>query len=923
MAKKCPKCQTENPDTATFCADCGTQLPSPRDIEVTETLEIPTEELTTGSTFAGRYQVIEEMGRGGMGRVYKVLDKEINEKIALKLIKPEIASDKKTIERFRNELITARMIAHRNVCRMYDLNREKDNYYITMEYVPGEDLKSSMKRLGRLPIGKSISIAKQICDGLAEAHSLRVIHRDLKPSNIMIDDNGNARIMDFGIARILRGKGITDSGVMIGTPEYMSPEQVEGKEADKRSDLYSLGVILFEMVTGSIPFEGDSSFSVALKHKSEFPQDPRNINAQIPESLSRLILKCLQKPREQRYQSAKELRSKLQEIEEGIPETERVTPKIKPSTQKEITVKLSLKKLVIPVFILISLAVVIVLSIFLLKTLTSKKSASPTHTQLTFTGKVSYPAISPDGNFLAYVESEKIFEQKVMVLDRLNGQTIEVFNAKSCAHLKWLPNSSELSFLAFPKDDNGVYSYVVPRLGGSVRRLPHTPVMSWSPDGTQYTWTKRTADDISLVDRSSGDFQRIPFQATFKWFVSDDWSPLDNFLLILTIDKDSRYSIWTISLDGKNQNKVVEESAEILSPQWSPKGDSIYYFRGRADDKELWKVQISTSTGKATKSPELVLGGLQAGNVISLANDSRKLVYTREVSYSNIWMMTLEEPGDESSVKVKQLTTGTSRYGIPRFSPDGTCIAFSMRKGGSKNIYIMPLESGEPRQVTYLNSQNSSAAWSPDGKEIAFGSNEGGTMSVWKVSTEGGNLHRFAKTKLSETGYVSWEPGDSILYHKPGNRNFILLNPKTEEESPLVEDEMVGWMFTPYWSPDGKKVAVSWNRIDRKGGGAWIITLEDSTQKLVKEGNVYPVGWTPDGKWIYIAPNIQGLLKIIMVNLQTGLEKDVFSLPLSQEEGMPILESVSISPDGKHFVLGVQKISSDVWLVENFDPDIK
>ncbi len=358
MAKKCPKCQFDNTSDSKFCKECGTQLPSLEDIEVTETIETPKEELTTGSTFAGRYQIIEELGKGGMGRVYKALDKEVNAKIALKLVKPEIASDKKTIERFRNELKVARDIAHKNVCRMYDLGKEEGAYYITMEYVSGEDLKSFIRRSGVISVGKAISIANQVCEGLIEAHRLGVVHRDLKPQNIMIDNEGNAKIMDFGIARSLRAKGITGSGVMIGTPEYMSPEQVDGKEADQRADIYSLGVILYEMVTGRVPFEGDTAFSIGVKQKSETPRPPKEINEQIPEDLNRAILKCMEKEKENRYQSVGELHSKLMNLEKGIPTEERVIPERKPLTSREITVKFSLKKLFIPALIVIAIIIV-------------------------------------------------------------------------------------------------------------------------------------------------------------------------------------------------------------------------------------------------------------------------------------------------------------------------------------------------------------------------------------------------------------------------------------------------------------------------------------------------------------------------------------------------------------------------------------
>ena len=362
MTIKCSRCQHENPDGTIYCGKCASQLLSPKDIDVTETIETPKDELTRGTIFAGRYEIIEELGRGGMGKVYRVEDTKLQQEVALKLIKPEIASDKKTIERFRNELKTARMIAHKNVCRMFDMGESKDSHFITMEYIRGEDLKSLIQKMGLLSAGQAISIAKHVCDGLIEAHKLGVVHRDLKPQNIMIDKQGDARIMDFGIARSLEGRGITGAGIMIGTPDYMSPEQVEGKETDQRSDIYSMGVILYEMVTGRVPFEGDTALSIAVKHKTETPKAPIELNPQIPDGLNSVILRCLEKDKQNRYQSAGELRSELESIDKGMPTTERIIPERKPLTSREITVQFSLKKAFIPaliVFVIALIAVVI------------------------------------------------------------------------------------------------------------------------------------------------------------------------------------------------------------------------------------------------------------------------------------------------------------------------------------------------------------------------------------------------------------------------------------------------------------------------------------------------------------------------------------------------------------------------------------
>jgi serine/threonine protein kinase len=336
---KCPKCLNEVSLGEFYCSRCGVEL-SKRTYgfcDRTQTLSLEFRRLKRGDILAQRYEVIEELGSGAMGKIYKVKDIKIGEKMAMKILNPEITSDGTTVLRFKNELRLARTITHKNVCRMFEINEDQGMVFITMEYISGEDLKRTLIRIGQLSPGKSIIITKQICAGLTAAHQMGVIHRDLKPQNIMLDQEGNVRIMDFGIARSEQAKGLTETGVIIGTPEYISPEQLEGLELDQRADIYSLGVILYEMLTGMVPFEGETPLNVVLKHKTQIPKDPHEINPQIPHKLKRVVLKCLAKDREKRFKSAWELSETLSQIEADLPLTKQILPQKKNPKFEKIT----------------------------------------------------------------------------------------------------------------------------------------------------------------------------------------------------------------------------------------------------------------------------------------------------------------------------------------------------------------------------------------------------------------------------------------------------------------------------------------------------------------------------------------------------------------------------------------------------------
>jgi serine/threonine-protein kinase len=275
------------------------------------------DQLRPGAMFAGRYEVKEILGAGGMGVVYRAFDRELQEPVAIKTLKPEAMGAGAALERFKQEIRLARKIAHRNVVRTYDLGEQNGMYYLTMEYVEGTSLKQLVVSRGKLPVEVTLTIGKQLCRALEVAHAEGVIHRDIKPQNIVVDPTGFLKVMDFGIARLAnppKGKGLTEAGTAIGTPDYMSPEQLSGLELDPRSDLYAAGVVLFECLTGRLPFEAETTWALIAKHLEEEPPDPRMTNPDVPGALAVVILRAMAKDPKKRFESASQMHDALARI---------------------------------------------------------------------------------------------------------------------------------------------------------------------------------------------------------------------------------------------------------------------------------------------------------------------------------------------------------------------------------------------------------------------------------------------------------------------------------------------------------------------------------------------------------------------------------------------------------------------------------
>src|SRR5580704_9756518 len=337
---QCPLCQADNPPTAEHCTKCSTPLPladmtiSPTEMGTgvvgTQAWSVavtprPSSEaaakgqLEPGTLLAERFEILQLLGQGGMGAVYKARDTELERLVALKLIRPELASHPEILRRFKQELILAREVTHRNVIRIFDLGQAQGIKFITMEYVEGRDLKSLIHEKGKLTADEAVPIALQIAAALEAAHTAGVVHRDLKPQNVMSDKDGRVYVMDFGIARSLEHQGMTQTGALMGTPEYMSPEQAKGEKVDARSDLFALGIIFYEMLTGNSPFKAETAMAMMFKRTQERATPLSQLNIGVPPVISDIVSKCLEIRTDQRYQSAREVIQDLEAWKGGVP----------------------------------------------------------------------------------------------------------------------------------------------------------------------------------------------------------------------------------------------------------------------------------------------------------------------------------------------------------------------------------------------------------------------------------------------------------------------------------------------------------------------------------------------------------------------------------------------------------------------------
>ena len=906
------------------------------------------------------YRILELLAAGGMGVVYKAEDLKLGRRVALKFLPQELVRNSLAVERFEREARAASALNHPHICTIYEVEEHEGQPFIVMELLDGQTLR---ERIGnsRAPLETNdlIDLAIQITDGLDAAHQKGIIHRDIKTANIFLTNRGQAKILDFGLAKIVDldehshsplGEEIDESfppgeattmpsldstltraGAMIGTVSYMSPEQVRGEKLDSRTDLFSFGLVLYEMATGQRAFRGSTAIQVneAILHRT--PAPARDSNAKLPPGLELIIDKALQKEREMRYQSAAEIRTDLQTLRRDTKTGSNTSETIQGNVLSVIPWWRS--KLAAGIGGFLFVCMIPAVAFYAHRVSVARPSGRGlVHSKFTFTGDAYAPAISPDGLFVAYV-LRKPGEREKLIVQASNGAKVELAQGTILNYPRWSSDGSEVLFfrneLALGKADHRAKDLgisVVSRLGGVARPIFIAGLACWlSPDGSEIVTTASGAEPVGfngvrIVNKFTGEAKEVHL-SDYKWLIDIDCSARAGLILAVTETSD-KYQIRTFKPDGSDERKLGEHSDQIYSARWSPTGDAIYYLHGKGSTKQLSKLSVTRSDAK----PVVLADGLQTGEYFTVSADASRLAYTRQDHNSNLWRVDLPTGEKRAKPEISRLTSGTSYYGAPSFSPDGHWIAFALGPNPDEtNIFKTPVASGEPVQLTFFeHATTASPAWSPDGQRIAFIGDQNGTPRVWMISANGGAAQPLQNTNASDTGNeLAWWPSSDIIYQQTGVRNYLRINEKTHDEKPIIQHEqsLAYLPARPVFSPDGKKMAVFWNRKDNEGlsEGLSIISLEPYSEMLLLSGFIFPVGWSPDGKYLYaIRLGSAGQAReIIRVRLASPSEvTSVATLPGDVAD----YDSASVSSDGHQIIVSLLEDKSDVWLMENFDP---
>lgn len=851
----------------------------------------------------GSYEITSLIGRGGMGEVYLAEDKRLRRKVALKLLPSSVTKDASRLHRFEQEARAASALNHPNIIAIYEITEANSTLMMATEFVDGETLRHRLS-FGALAINEVLGISIQIAEALSAAHKAGIIHRDIKPDNIMIRPDGYVKVLDFGLAKLSEPdsgqffaeastqKIKTGSGVVIGTVGYMSPEQARGQTVDARSDIFNLGAVIYEMVTGQRPFMGETpsdTFAAILK------VDLAPLSSLAPETpaeLERIVSKALRKDREERYQGVKDLLLDLKRLKEDVDFQVKLSTgsRFTNETVSANTVDIGRHKarafLVGAALVLLVMAAGFGLYKFLKPAWTQPAEAPQIikTTQITFSaGLDGFPSLSPDGKSVAYSSDQNgNFEIYVKQLSPSGGELQLTNDGQQNFLPSWSPDGQRIAYHS--KSRGGIW--IVSAIGGTPKQITETGSKpAWSPDGSAIAFQSGTSAEaftsrtmppstIWIVPSNGGTPRQISQSVNPAGGHSyPSWSA-DGKRIAFEVSDYIFSTVWSMAADGTDLKKIISGG----QPIYSADGRYIYFLHWSIGGGEFARIEVSSS-GDPVGEPITVLqpgaGTTVAGFEISA--DGKRIVYSADRIVSNLWSVPLLSNGSAAGRPSIFSTDTSQRNSLPRFSLDGRKIALNRwRPTVGADVWVADADGKNLTQFTNNSGIDTHAGFLPGAERLAFLTDRDNKyLTLWTVSLATGKQEPLLNLG-DGVQFASVSPdGNYVAYQfiQNGTMNVWVASIHDGQRKQLTFDnEMAGF---PCWSPDGQWIAFEMKRGDNdylmlmpsKGGQA--------TQLTFGKGKNWPHSFSPDGDEIVFAGERDGIWNIYSMSISTKAQKQL------------------------------------------------
>ncbi len=867
----------------------------------------------------GHYQILEELGSGGMGDVYLAEDSTLGRKIALKILPADVAADAVRHARFESEARAVAALNHPNIVTIFSVERQNDVHFITMEYVSGQTL-TNLIPPGGMRIEQCLEIAVPLVDAVSAAHQRGITHRDLKPDNVMVTEEGRVKVLDFGLAKLLPGfadpteetallprHSKTVVGQVLGTVAYMSPEQAEGKAVDHRSDIFSLGAMLHELLTGQRPFVGDTHASIVSSILRDAPPAVTELNPTQPADVARIVKRCLAKAASRRYQTAIDLRTELEDLKADL--------------ESVVGARVAVPRRRRPYMAAAVAAALVLLAggIYWLRPRPDRgREAEPTRevsfSQLTLEpGQEIFPSLSPDGRMIVY--AHLIDQGWDIFLQRVGGQNSINLTADSLADDSQPAFSPDAESIAFRSERDGGGIFVMGATGESARRLAdfgYHP--AWSPDGERLLFVTQSVGDPALrfttsqlwvVEIATGE--RRPLSEGDA--MQPSWSPGGHRIAYWGRTAETGPGdIWTIPASGGAPTAVTSEPSIDWNPVWAPDGRHLYYSSNRGGSMNLWRVAIDERSGEPRGRAEAVTTGVgTSSHHVTFSSDGRRMAYVSQAETMNLQRVAFDPAAGAIVGAPQWVTRGSRTVAQPHPSPDGRLIAFNS-VGQQLDILTVRADGTGLSQLTNDAFKDQAARWSPDGQRIAFYSDRTGQLEIWTINVDGFGLQQL--TRSPGAHYPVWSPDGSLMAystHRP-NGAFVFepgtpWDEQTPRPLPLIADETQTFEVWS-WSPDGRFLAGQRHRTDLSHAGVGIHELGTDAIDWLTDFGEWPV-WLSDSRRLLFSHHGN----LFLIDSAIREPREILSSPQSN------LGSVGLSSDNRTLYLGYMEREADIWLM--------